>query len=326
MKRRSLAFIFLPLLFALTANGEGTAFQIGESFERTFHTNLEEIPPALHRAAQSVAHFDSSTAFYIGRHNDKEVMVTTAHGALKVARGYNYDLEHFKNNKQALCRVFIEDEDSSLREFEFSLLNKFYECKELIAIYPEFDLAFFEIKKNDEFDLSELGINFTAPEPFSRGEPAHFFSTSGFNNPGYLSFDLAHTAGRLCSPLIDSSAVDYLVDNNTFTGDTILVPSIPIGCDVSPGDSGSPFLNDEGQLLGVLWSSSNSGDPRISDQEYLEDLIFNGEPYSKNELNFIWRNSNYSLSLDKALIGIEESLKSCESVACQTLKSIISSN
>jgi hypothetical protein len=298
-------------------------FQIGSSFERTHHKNLKNIPQKLRIAALSVAQFGKSTAFYIGKHNGKDVMVTTSHSALSDAKHYSHPLSHYQESPEILCRVFHDYEESQLREFQFNLLDEAFECKSLIAIYPEFELAFFEIDTKNSTSLKDLGITFTPPETFSKGEPLNFFSYSSFKNTGHITFDLGLTDGELCSAFINSSEVDYMENYHDLSKAQLKTPSIPVGCDVSPGDSGSPLLNSKGELLGLLWASSGSIDQRLKNESLLKSLLENNEAYTNSELNFVWKSFNYATSLQETIEGLRSDLKSCESVACLTVKSII---
>jgi len=223
-----------------------------------------------------------------------------------------------------LCRVFLDFENSPVREFQFNLLNEYYNCKALIAIFPELDLAFFELESKDKFDLSQLGIRFAPPKSFKKGEPFSYFSYSGFKNTGHILFDLGYTNGDLCAPLVGSSKIDYMESYDDLTKEALRIPTIPIGCDAAPGDSGSPLLNKEGLLVGVLWSVSNSDNHLVSNEDYLKKLIKSEKNYVESERSFVWKNFNYASSLEKSILEIKREIKSCESVACKTLKSLLS--
>ncbi len=303
---------------------EDPHFQIGSKFERSFHTNLEDIPQAFQKAALSVAQFGSSTAFYVGRHEGKDIMATAAHSALSRAKNYTHDLTYYQENSKVLCRIFVNSEDSPLRDFQFNLLDTVFECKSLVAIYPELDLAFFELVPKDTFDLSPYGIEFSSTESFSKGSPLYSLSYSGFKNTGYISFDLGFTKGPLCSSFVGSNEIDYLESYDDLTQESLYVPSFPIGCDASPGDSGAPLLNQNGSLVGMLWSVSNSKNQYVPNEDHLKGLLQKTVPYSSKELNFVWLNLNYSLSLEKSIQSIKKETESCNTVACKVLKSLIS--
>ena len=322
-----LAFFTLLLVQGSTTYAnQGVHFQIGSKFERSFHKNLDKIPSNLHKAALSVAQFGSSTAFYVGKHNGKDIMVTTAHSALSSAVNFEQDLNFYKQNPQVLCRVFLDFENSPVKDFQFNLLDEYYNCKALVAIFPELDLAFFELESKNKFDLSQLGIKFSPPKSFKKGEPFSYFSYSGFANTGHILFDLGYTKGELCTPLVNSSKIDYIESYDDLTKESLKIPTIPIGCDAAPGDSGSPLLDEEGLLVGILWSVSNSNDPLVSNQDYLTKLIKSEKKYVESERSFVWKNFNYASSLQKSIEEIRKEIKSCESVACKTLKSIVSPN
>jgi|GEM_PF-2672238 len=323
MKSSLTVLIFCLLSLSFSQASEAKYFQIGNKFERSFHKDADQIPPKLKKAAYSVAQFGSSTAFYIGKHNGKDVMATTAHSALIKATDYGYSLDHYKKNPEDLCKIFIDSKNSPRRYFKFNLLDQAFDCKKLIAIFPELDLAFFELQPEGNFDLSPYGIKFRPPQEFKKGLPLQFFSYSGFQNPGHLSFDLGFTHGKLCTPLINSDKIDFMESSDDLTKDPLEIPAIPIGCDTSPGDSGAPLLDQNGALVGVLWSVSNSDNPLVSNEDYLETLIMKKTPYTKVETNFVWKNFNYASSLEKSIRYIEEKTKSCETVACKVLKSLI---
>lgn len=314
------------LFMSFSQADEAKFFQIGNKFERSFLKDVEQLPPKLKIAASSVAQFGRSTAFYVGRHKGKEVMATTAHSALSKTIGHGYSLSYYKENPEELCKAFIGFDESPRRYFQFNLLGQTFDCKKLIAIYPELDLAFFELQPEGDFDLSPYGIKFSYPKEFKKGTPLQFFSYSGYKNPGHLTFDLGLTNGKLCTPLIDSDEIDFMESYDDLTKEPLEIPTIPIGCDTSPGDSGSPLLDQNGVLVGVMWSVSNSDDPRVSNQDYLENLIMKKKSYTKIEKDFVWKNFNYASSLEKSIQHIEEETKSCETVACEVLKSLIHKN
>lgn len=310
-------FILSLLSFeAAYSSPQAPHFQIGEHFERTFHKNLDGIPSQLHNAALSVAQFGRSTSFYIGRHNEKDLMVTTAHSALSEAKYLNYNLNHYKKNPSLLCKIFIEAEDSEIKTFDFALLHESFECQRLIAIYPEFDLAFFEIKKRPDLDISHLGVSFSNPVEVKRGEPLVFFSLSGYKNPGYITFDLGMTTGNLCTSFADSTQENSLESFDDLNGKPLSIPSLPIGCDVSPGDSGSPLLNQKGELVGILWAALGGEKSQAKSDTFLTELVSKKDDYSESDLHFIWNNLNYASSLSVILEKLKEE-NCCENVACK---------
>lgn len=323
MKQCLVFFVILSTFANIALARPEVHFQIGNKFERSFHKNLDNIPAHLRKAAMSVAQFGNSTAFYVGRHQEKDIMVTTAHSALSGAINFNHSLNYYRKNPQVLCRIFINSEDSPVREFQFNLLGEYFNCKGLIAIFPKLDLAFFELESKGKFDLSLYGIKFQQPESFKKGQTFSYFSYSGFQNTGHISFDLGFTRGRFCAPLINSKRVDYMYSYDDLTREPLEIPTIPIGCDASPGDSGAPLLNEHGLLVGVLWAVSNSSDPRVSNEDYLESLINKKAPYLKTELDFVWKNFNYASSLEKSIEEVRRETNYCEGVACEVLKSVI---
>jgi len=324
---KSILTIFtIFFFFSGHAKAEAAYYQIGSDFERSFHKNLDNIPQDLHKAALSVAQFGNSTAFYVGEHEGKDIMVTTAHSALSNVTNFSRSIKYYEQNTQVLCRIFVDSENSPKREFQFNLLGEYFLCKNLIAIFPKLDLAFFELEPKNKVDLSSYGIDFKAPKEFKKGDSFSYFSYSGFKNTGHIYFDLGFTNGHLCTPLINSDEVDYLESFDDLTRETIEVPTIPIGCDASPGDSGAPLLNDEGSLVGVLWAVSGSSNESVSNQDYLEALIDKQTPYLETERDFVWKNFNYASSLEKSIEEIRSHTESCESVACEVLKSLINAN
>lgn len=327
---KSLMIISL-FLVATSSLASETQLSVGSTFGRSFFSAQEKskIPSHLLRAARSAAVFDKASAFYIGEFEGRHLVATNAHTFM--TNDEEWDVEDYLNKPVESCKIFPGFAESEAREVGFGLIQRYFSCKVLIGIWPEIDFAIFEIENKDNFTFSNMGLDISSKQHISFGQPLAMFSYSPYNNPGYINidlpdtevqvgFDLAYTQDEHCRSFINQSEATLLYDNEEKLNG---VWSFPIGCDIAPGDSGSPVVDEKtGLFSGIIWAGAEVRDIKAYDDKYLSSVL-SGDVSLEETDSFVWTQLNYAVPAHKILDVISMSLKDMSEENKKTLKLVL---
>lgn len=289
--------------FAQTEQQE-EVLQIGSGFERTFLKPGDEssLPTQLKIAALSSAEFGTGSAFYVGEFGGRHIMATNAHVMMAFSEDIGWSATDYNLNAEEACKIFPGEADSEPKYVRFSLIDKEFDCKRLVGLWPEIDFALFEIEMVNDVELQGLGISLKDYKDFSKGQTLSMFSYGVHNNPGSFDFDLAHTQGETCKIFSDEARKLQKSDNSE-----VAVWSMATGCDLSVGDSGSAMVDSEtGLFTGVIWAGAADKTGFIKDDAHLEKVL----TLKVDDEEMVWSQMNYAVPAAKLRLVILESLKS----------------
>lgn len=246
-------------------------FQIGESWgvrPLTLSTIREENNFVISRMASNVAQittpFAKGTAFYLGKHNGDHLMATNAHVMKNIPS----------------CRV-------SPVVFRFTLYGVTMTCDKIITIRRDVDFALLTLSEND---VSEAFLN--ELNPLKLAFNGDVIKNTMVYSAGYGEFQNAK--GNLT--LKDDQDCRIYSATNTFRRledqgklGTKKIPSMAIGCDISPGDSGSPIVDrNSGDVLGLVWSTHTPKPITMRSRTFLDGLQAEIDPN-------IWEHMAYAI-------------------------------
>ena len=261
--RIALLTFLTSLLFLSNASAQSAVYQVDESltlgseFSREFYNNdtYENLPDNLRRNALAVASFGLGSAFYVGSKNGKQYMMTAAHTAVSSFAGVESVEEKVRlfDDPESACLVYPDNTAAGKREFHLGLLDVYYECEKLVYINFKFDIAIFEASANGARVPNPIKISFEESK-FIAGSELTVMSYSSYNNRGTDGvFDLAVSQDSDCVAFESWSNKNDFSDINLITDEVVNLSTIPVGCDIVPGDSGGPVFNREtGGLIGLV--------------------------------------------------------------------------
>jgi len=216
------------------------------------------------------------TGFFLGKINNQYLVATSAHVLKNVPTCFAIPV---------------------YGRFEF--LDRSYRCNSLIGIWPEIDLAIFTIKENkNENILGGLNpLEFDFSDPYVHGTP---LMTTGHGNYSNADSDMTLKEDRDCMiysksgqfARVKKQVIDKNDNDDQDKGISDQITAFATGCDISPGDSGSPLVNRDSQrVIGMIWSTSTPKPIKVTTDEYLDSLILGLE-----NQNDIWLNLSYAVS------------------------------
>ncbi len=255
---------------SFTAISADNPYQLGPSWSKQPVTSdtINKVPEKLKQNAFIVAQFLGGTSFYLGKHNNKHLMATNFHVLPSPLNCY------------------------SLNRARFSILKESFSCKEFIVGVKETDLTIFEIDvpQNKE----KLLASFTLAHSITTSGPLFSYGHGGWKNP---KRSLLFTHDEFCKSF--SSAPNLIHDPDTVNPVNYAVWSIPIGCDFSHGDSGSPVFNKDGHFVGIFWTGNAPKPSYLKERRYMEELY-------KERDERIWSELSYMSPLQKIVEALKK--------------------
>lgn len=255
--------------------------QAGSTWGRNAVSTKDQIKnPKLLQAALSVAEFKRGTAFYIGKHGGRHLMVTNAH---VVAGEENLPdrIDQFMGDQG--CK----DEKKNIVHFKFALAGFEAECKQVLKIIPSLELSFVEMtvpSQEIESELSKIGIQLPTGPSVNTPNQLVVFGYGHFMNPGIPNLSLMMSTDSDCRSFSDVAAPKLIKDPDS-TNSLHKVHSFVMGCDVVSGDSGSPVLDlKDGNLIGIAWAGKFPKKNISSDEMQLKG--FWNSDLAWSQLNF----------------------------------------
>jgi hypothetical protein len=205
----------------------------------------------------------TGTGFYLGKHLGHHIIATTAHGLVNVPS----------------CKF-------STVLIQFPMAKKVYTCKELIGIWADVDYAMLALKAEPEEDEFFATLNPLKLAPLSgnplQGTP---LMSMGFGSVLNNDNQLTLKEDRYCTNL----SPQFARMNNGDERIPRKIPSFAVGCDLSPGDSGSALVDKEnGRVVGMVWSIMKPKSPFVKSAAFLEDILSQSEPN-------VWEDFGYAV-------------------------------
>lgn len=294
------------------------ALQIGSAFERTFLEPGDEVSlqENLQKAALSAAEFGTGSAFYIGEFEGRHIMGTNAHVMMAFADEVSWTAEDYNQNLEESCKIFPGVPESEPKYIRFSLVEKEYDCKRLLGVWPEIDFALFEIEVKDGFSFKNMGVSLAQNKKHHKDQALSMYSYGSYLNPGSLDFSLASSEGELCRVFSDE---ERLLSDSDENEDGVW--SFATGCDISTGDSGSAIIDSKtGLITGVIWAGAGEKSAQAKEDTHLLKIL-------KSEVDgeeLVWSQMNYGVPILKILGGIEKDLKTKQPQDQKVLKAVLS--
>lgn len=212
--------------------------------------------------------FAKGTGFFLGEYNGDLLVATNAHV--------------LKNIPSCTVSPVILD---------FKFLNRSYSCSKVIGIWRSIDFALITIAAEGRArkylqGIDPLKINFNAPIVKN-----NLLMTSGYGQQANARAILTIKRDDDCR--VYSETEEFANLDNPVEKEASLVPSFAIGCDIAPGDSGSPVMDRKtGEVLGLVWSTYTPKPVIIRNQIYMQRL--------RDEANDdVWRYLSYAVPASK---------------------------
>jgi|GEM_PF-1117343 len=233
-------------------------FQIGDSWTAKRISRellLQENNFNLSRAAESTLQIRTpwaqGTGIYLGKHNGRHLVGTNAHVLDNI----------YSCQTQKLAIVA-----------KFTLGNAVFTCDSLIAAWSDVDFAIFVLAVDSEAQSDYLDainpLKFNFDIPYSKNRILYSIGHGDANNPDAVMTVKFDEDCRIYSA---TNEVRRLKNPNN--PDALKIPSIAIGCDISPGDSGSSIIDTgTGDLIGVVWSTQRPKPALMRTRGYMNQL------------------------------------------------------
>lgn len=253
------------------SNNEQTDFQIGASWSAQ-GLNTQVVTDinnfVISRGASSSVLirtiFAKGSGLYLGRFNDKHIVATNAHVLKNIP-------------SCAVTPVVIQ----------FKLLNAAYTCEKVIGIWRDVDFAIIALRTQRG---SEALLNTLNPPKIAFNRPlikntlVYSFGHGSYQNS---SDGLTLKADDDCRIYSQDNTLRRLSDPNQ--NGSRKIPSFAIGCDISPGDSGSPIMDRQsGDVYGFVWSTQTPKPITVKSSVYMERL-------RAENTGDVWKNLAYAI-------------------------------
>lgn len=249
-------------------------FQIGDSWtakKLSRNLLLQENNFNLSRAAESTLQIRTpwaqGTGVYLGEHNGRHLVGTNAHVLDNI----------YSCQTQKLAIVA-----------KFTLGNAVFTCESLIATWADVDFAIFVLTVDSEAQSDYLEtvnpLKFNFDIPYSKNRPLYSIGHGNANNPDSVMTIKYDEDCRIYSATNEIRRL-----KNPHNPDALKIPSFAIGCDISPGDSGSSVIDSEtGDLIGVVWSTQRPKPAIVRTRGYMNQL-------RTDEDDSIWQSLAYAI-------------------------------
>jgi len=249
-------------------------YQIGAEWNRAPVKNEDDYAGQifqLYRAGMGAV----GTGFYIGEFGGKHLVMTAAHTYKDL--------------------VSCEDEVSFIAKSE--KFDLYFFCSGWSYQLKDNDILFIEIASDDEGAFEKLkAVKFSNRE-FSKGDQLRLLTI----DRDMPEFSFHWSVDESVDCVLMSSLSRTLKDPDSVIlqdGEKKISSwSLPVGCDGMHGDSGSPVLNSESELVGVLWTGKH---PKTSQVESIKNL---SDKAIWSELNYIVPASKISEELHGIVSG-----------------------
>lgn len=262
--------VLYTFFITTSSHAEDNPYQLGPQWSKApvNQSNIEKLPKQLRSKAKLVAKFLGGTAFYLGKHDNKHLMATNYHVLPSPLNCY------------------------SLNKASFSLLEVSFACKKFIIGIKETDLTIFEIEVPPEIEKVFSKIFITSSNNFNG--KLHSFGHGSWANPRR---SLLHTSDDFCKAF--SQSYRFISDPDTVNPVDYKVWSVPIGCDFSHGDSGSPVFNANGDFVGIFWTGNAPKEEYLKSSSYLKKIYI-------NKPEQVWHELSYMSPADKILNALKQ--------------------
>lgn len=190
---------------------------------------------AITRAAQSTVYirtlFARGTGFFLGEHNGDMLIATNAHV--------------LKNIPSCTVSPVIVD---------FKNVNLTYTCSKVIGIWRSIDFAILSLNTNSASRRTLLRLDPLKFDFSSDIAKNNLLMTIGYGDRTSSGSKLTLKRDDDCRVYSPTETFKRL--NNPEEKDALSVLSFAMGCDISPGDSGSPVMDrNTGDVVGIAWST-----------------------------------------------------------------------
>ncbi len=252
----------LIIFISLSALADDIEFyKLGSTWDRKAfdHENIQKIPKIFQRQARSVGSFLGGTAFYLGKINGRHLMATNYHVLPKALNCY------------------------SLNSVNFRVMNQSFPCEKFIASFKSVDLSLFQVRVRPEQEKLLKGFAFKISKRAELTKKLYGMGYTFLNNP--MREKMLVSGGRFCTTF--SPKVRLIKDPDTRHPVDYKVWSQPIGCDFAHGDSGSPIINEQGELVGLFWTGGTPKSSFVKNDERLNTLINSNDPLVWSDLSYM---------------------------------------
>lgn len=276
--KQTLLFFFL-MISTLAAHAETVDDKvitdksriIGAERSRVFinSSNLESLPDLIRSQAYATANFGWGSAFYIGGKGGAHYMLTAAHTALgSIPKISPEDRILVTKDPINLCRTFLNNENSQMKEFYFGLLNIYVSCEKLVYLDEKSDVAIFKVDTYGQQMPDPIEIQKTNA-PLRYGTQLGFYSYSRFQNfglDGDGELDLVFSTDIDCRNFSEDKQ-DMISDLSLIRGEEIRRSVYAVGCDFVEGDSGGPVFDlTTGKLVGMVFGGREQSIRKIGEE------------------------------------------------------------
>lgn len=192
--------------------------------------------------------FAKGTGFFLGEHNGDMLVATNAHV--------------LKNIPSCTVSPVIVG---------FKTMNLTYTCSKVIGIWRSIDFAIISLNTTPSSKrrlqaMDTLEFDFKADITKNN----MLFST-GYGDKNSTGAFLTLKRDEDCR--VYSETEEFLRLGNPNEKDAREVPSFAMGCDISPGDSGSPVMDRRtGKVIGIAWSTYTPKPVTLRSSAYMERL------------------------------------------------------
>jgi hypothetical protein len=232
-----------------------TDFQIGASWDaqnlttqNVINTNNFVISQGASSTVLIRTLFAKGTGIFLGRFNNRYLVATNAHVLKNIPTC-------------AVTPVVVQ----------FKLANLAYTCSKVIGIWPDVDFALIALRAQNG---SHVFLDQLNPPKMAFKKPLLKNTLLySFGHGAYLNSEnnLTLKAGDDCRIYSEDNTLRRLQDPNQEGAKK--VPSFAVGCDISPGDSGSPLIDrTTGDIYGLIWSTQTPKSFSVRSSTYMERL------------------------------------------------------
>ncbi len=247
------------------------SYQIGDEWDAKKLTvdlvNNENSYP-IYKAAINTVYirtlFAAGTGFYLGEHNGQFLVATNAHVLKNIIS----------------CNV-------SPVTINFKFLKRSYTCANVIGIWRSIDFAILALNTDGGArqrlrELDPLEIDRT-----DEIEKNTLLYSAGYGKQSGNLPELTLKGDDDCR--VYSPTETFARLDNPQEKEARAVLSFAVGCDISPGDSGSPILDRKtGKLLGIIWSTYAPKPVTFQTRAFMERL-------RSEESDDIWKYMAYAV-------------------------------
>ena len=240
--------------------------------------SLAAYDATVQNAALGVAMYGTSnmwgTAFYLGKFNGEHLMATNHHVQPDLHCGHGW-------------------------RARFPFADVSYPCKWVYLSWPSVDWALFsiDVAPDDEAHFEGLGHNFAFDTPVTYGQQLF---TLGFGHAGNPRSQLVIDHSRFCRVFDDD--VRFIEDPDAMNRMDYKVWSVPVGCAISHGDSGSAFYDAAtGRVMGLLWTGQTPKDRYIQSDKHMQRVFDKRSPRAWTMLSYGAPASAIGKAIERAL-------------------------